>query len=367
MPTNQAAWLVATRTPLQVKTAPYTSPGEDQIVIRNGAVAINPVDFIQQLIGSVMFPWVKLPFIIGTDVAGEVVEVGKNVTRFKVGDRVTGSAAAIDKQYNSSAMGAFQKYTVMLPHMSAFIPQDMSYERAAVMPLGLSTAACGLFQKDQLGLQYPSTAPKPTGKTLIVWGGSTSVGCNAIQLAVAAGYKVISTSSPKNFELVKSLGADQVFDYKSNSVVSDMIDALKDDTLAGALSIGAGAADACIDILHKCKGTKFIAMATYPLPEQPPERFFMIRSAYAFLTWSIVAWFKSNLRGISKNFIFGGTLIHNGVGKAMYNDFLPQALAQGRFVPAPEPQVVGKGLENIQEGFDILKRGVSAKKVVVKL
>ena len=57
----------------------------------------------------------------------------------------------------------------------------------------------------------------------------------------------------------------------------------------------------------------------------------------------------------------------NEVGKAIYEDFLPTALAQGKYIAAPEPQVVGKGLECVQEAFEISKKGVSAKKVVVSL
>jgi NADPH:quinone reductase-like Zn-dependent oxidoreductase len=155
-------------------------------------------------------------------VAGEVVEIGSSITRFKVGDRVVGQACAIDQAFNDSAKGAFQLYTVLVDHMTSPIPPTMPFEQAAVLPLAISTASCGLFLKDQLALQLP-TEPraKPTGKAVLIWGGATSVGCNAIQLAVAAGYEVITTSSPPNFELMKRLGASQVFDYNSKTVVLD--------------------------------------------------------------------------------------------------------------------------------------------------
>ena len=119
------------------------------------------------------------------------------------------------------------------------IPDFLSYEKAAVIPLCLSTAACGLFQKDYLALQYPTVPPKPTNKALLIWGSSTSVGCNAIQLAVSAGYEVITTASSKNFEYLKKLGASQVFDYHSKTVVKDIIGALKGKIIAGVLAIGA--------------------------------------------------------------------------------------------------------------------------------
>jgi len=63
------------------------------------------------------------------------------------------------------------------------------------------------------------------------------VGCNAIQLAVAAGYEVFTTCSPKNFDLVKELGASQTFDYNSKTVVKDIIHAFQNKTTAGAISV----------------------------------------------------------------------------------------------------------------------------------
>ena len=314
-----------------------------------------------------MFSWLKYPFILGIDVAGEVVEIGPGVTRFRVGDRVVGHANATDQQCNSPSHGAFQKYTVLIINAASPIPSTMSYESAAVLPLGLSTAACGLFQKDQLGLQFPSASLEPTGKTLLVWGGSTSVGCNAIQLAVAAGYEVITTCSPKNFDYVKKLGASEAFDYNSKTVVNDIIHAFKGKSTAGALSIGARAAENCLDILDKCNGNKFISMATYPVPQKPPKNFAVLSIAASYMSGMANIWVKSKTRGIRTNFIFGSTLLYNEVGKAIYVDFLPRALAEGRYIAAPDPFVVGKGLENIQTGFDAQKKGVSAKKVVVSL
>jgi NADPH:quinone reductase-like Zn-dependent oxidoreductase len=171
MPTNTAAWLTGAKgIPLQVKPAPYTSPRENEIVIKNGAVAINPIDWMLQDQGtSLMFTWLKYPFVLGTDVAGEVVEIGSRVTRFNIGDRVVGHAVGKDQKRNRSAECAFQTYTVLLANMASPIPSTLSYESAYVLPLGMSTAACGLFQEDQLALQYPSALPKPIGKTLLVW------------------------------------------------------------------------------------------------------------------------------------------------------------------------------------------------------
>jgi len=179
---NIAAWQTTSKsTNLEVKAAPYTSPGPNEITIRVFAVAINPVDREIQEIGSFIVPWAKYPAVLGSDVAGEVVEIGPGITRFKVGDRVTALAVGMNKKYTHASKGAFQQYVVLLEHMTTQIPGGMGFEQAAVMPLGLCTAACGLFQEDQLALSLPVLEPKTTGKTLLVWGASSSVGCNAIQ------------------------------------------------------------------------------------------------------------------------------------------------------------------------------------------
>jgi len=364
MPTNTAAWIGAKQAKLEVKPAPYTSPRENEIVVKNHAVAINPVDWIIQVAGNIMYRWITYPFVLGEDVAGEVVEVGKAVTRFNVGDRVLGHAVGTDKDSNSSAEGAFQTYTVLLAHMAAPIPHTMPYERAAVLPLALSTAACGLFQKDHLALHYPSPTPTPTGQTLLVWGGSTSVGSNAIQLAVAAGYEVITTSSPRNFAYVKELGASQVFDYNSTTVVKDIIAAFQGKTLAGALAIGTGSAEPCADIVHACNGNKFVSMTS---PSVSFENGITVRVVLQLVSSNVSLQVKCRTRHIRTKFVFGSTLKENEVSTVIYEDFLPQALADGRYVAAPAPYVVGTGLEYVQTGLAAQRKGVSAKKVVVSL
>jgi NADPH:quinone reductase-like Zn-dependent oxidoreductase len=369
MPSNTAAWLRAKYAKLEVGPAAYTPPRQNELVVRNHAVAINPVDWGIQRLGGALFNWIKLPAIIGSDVAGEVVEVGPGVSRFKVGDRVFGQALGTSKARTGPAEGAFQDYTVLVDHMTAPIPDAMSYESAAVLPLAVSTAACGLFQKDYLALQHPSVPPKPTGRTLLVWGGSTSVGSNAIQLAVAAGYEVVSTASPRNFDYLKTLGASQVFDYNDKSAVCDIVATLKDKTIAGAIAIGTGSAGPCFDVVHACKGGKFVATASAAVSlDALPERGGLPASMmFTFVTSGIAMAIKARVQGIRTKFIFGDTLADNEVGPMLYADFLPKALAAGTYVAAPDPLVVGHGLESIQPAFDVQSKGVSARKIVVTL
>jgi len=369
MPSNMAAWLqAAKKRPLAVKEAPYVSPGPEEIVVKVKALAINPIDRMKQEMGNMLYGHIKYPFVLGYDVAGEVFEIGKGVTRFQVGDRVVALAVGMEKPINKSSQSAFQEYAVIRAHSASPIPDNISFEQAAVLPLGLSTAACALFKKDRLGLQLPSSPKcKSTDKTVLIWGGSTSVGTNAIQLAVAAGYDVVTTCSPRNFQLVKTLGAREAFDYNSTTVVSDVVAAFKGRISAGALAIGKGSVENCIDILHQCKGERRIAMASFPIPDPFPQTFVIPRIMFSIVPWMIRIFVKSMLHSTQTVFFVATEILGTEVESEIFAKYLPQALTQGEFVCAPEPMVIGKGLEHVQEGFDVLGKGVSAKKIVVSL
>ncbi len=371
-PTNRAAWLLNKQAePLVVKKAPYTAPGRNELVVKSAAIAINTVDAMKQGMGDNMMDWIKYPFILGDDVAGEVFEIGPGVTRFKPGDRVLGHAVGIDKRANRACEGAFQEYVLLRENLVSPIPEDLSFEQACVLPLCLSTASCGLFMKDYLALQYPTckTARKSTGQTLVVWGGSTSLGSNAIQLAVAAGYEVITTSSPRNFGYVKKLGASHAFDYHSPTAVTDIISFLKSRKSAGAIAIGDGSMSACIDIVSVSEGNKFVAQASLPMPTDiPPKGAKLISFIASFLWFQLSTFVKCKVKGVKSKFIWGDDLMANEVGQAIYENFLPSALATHEYVAAPEPCIVGTGgLRSIQQALDLVKKGGSGKKLVVMM
>ncbi|GKT55779.1 zinc-binding dehydrogenase family superfamily [Colletotrichum tofieldiae] len=340
-PQNYAAWQLAPKAPsLEVKEAPYTPPAASEILIRNHAVAVNPVEPALQSLGPDLFPWVTYPQIFGNDIAGEVVEVGPGVDAFKPGDRVV--AHALNLINNKTSEGGFQLYTIVSDFMAAPIPDSISYEQASVLPLAVSTASCGLYQDDQLALELPTVPARPsTGKTVLIWGGASSVGCSAIQLAVASGYEVVTVASPKNFDLLKKLGAAEVFDYNAADVVDQIVGAFADRDCAGGLAIVTGSLAPLAEVLSRTKGAKFVSNISVQ-PADLPE-------------------------GVKSNVVFGGSLRDNRVGRGVYAEFLGKALAAGSFTPAPKPYVVSKGLESVQKAFDVSKEGVSAKKVVVSL
>lgn len=202
---NYAAWIPAQGAQLEVADAPFpTDIADDEVVIKNKAVAVNPVDWKIQSAPQPIFD-IKYPYILGSDVAGEVVGVGAGVRHLQKGDRVIGHASGIPR--GDSAYGGFQLYPRLQAATVARIPAAVPFERAVVLPLSVSTAAAGLYLGDTLGLRIPRP-PEGAGQrgregeekreVLLLWGGSSSVGSSVVQLAVASGYDVVATASPAN-------------------------------------------------------------------------------------------------------------------------------------------------------------------------
>jgi NADPH:quinone reductase-like Zn-dependent oxidoreductase len=291
----------------------------------------------------------------------------------KPGDRVLAMAAGAGKTRNSAAEGAFQAFTIVLPRLTTLIPDQLSYAEAAVIPLGVTTAACGLFQSDLLALELPTAIRKARDQWVIVCGGATSVGSNAIQLAAAAGYDVVTTASPRNFDYVRSLGAAHAFDYRSQGLVRDIVASLQGKEVVGALAIGAGSALACLDILPLCQGRKFIAncssdMSFEAMPKGPRITLAgILKLLAARLRASGETRRRSRRHGVTVKFYDASSVVDNEIGPAIYRDYLGPALADGRFRPAPPPRVAGHGLAAIQAALDIQRAGVSASKIVVAL
>lgn len=132
------------------------------------------------------------------------------------------------------ASSAFQTYPTVLDILASPIPEHMTLEQAVVLPLAVSTACSGLYPKNLLNFPLPSAIKvEKSGKMILIWGGASSVGATAIQLAVASGVTVVTTASFANHELVKSLGAEHVFDYKSPTVIWDIVKILERTEFVG--------------------------------------------------------------------------------------------------------------------------------------
>ena len=379
MPTNFAAVLPARFEDLEVRQVPFPAAGPGQLVIRNQFVAVNPLDVVKQVTGDLMYSWLPYPAVLGEDVAGEVVEVGSEITGFRTGDRVIAYALGMEKGRNHAAEGGFQLYTVVDAALTSVIPDTMALEDAVVLPLAVSTAASALFQQDQLALRHPphpldavpTGASAGTAEWVVIWGGSTSVGSNAIQLAVAAGYRVLTTASPRNHDRLHALGADLSVDYSSPNTVTEIVSALRGKPVAGVLAIGTGSAESCITIAARTRTTRValaspsVSLQGLPRTESPNLRRLLAIVELGLRTSTMLL--RAKLHGIRAKFIWGASLKDNTVGPLLWKDYLPIALNEGTHLPVPAPQIIGDGLEHIQNALDTLSTGVSARKLVIRL
>jgi len=269
---NKAAWLTsANERPFKIDDAPLPEPKPNEVIVRNHAVAINPVDWAMQ--NMVGFP-LEYPFIEGCDAAGEITAVGSAIKNFKIGDRVIAITDSLGSKSVSNA--AFQLFFSAGEGGLAKIPDHVSYVDASVLPLGISTAASGLFQSDTLALPLPRIDAKPTGKVVLVWGGSSSMGSCAIQLVVGAGFDVATTAGSKNLEYCKSLGAKYAFDHTKEDVVEEITTALKGVDFAGVFCaiMVPDVIKQCAQIASKLGGNKFVSTvlaSTMPLQDGLPE------------------------------------------------------------------------------------------------
>ncbi len=183
---------------LVVEEAPMPEVGERDVLVRIVASAINPVDWkIRAGYLKDMLPY-EFPLILGWDVSGVVEAVGSGVTKFKPGD-------AVYSRPNILRNGTYAEFIAIDENEIAFKPKTISHACAASLPLAGITAWDVLVK----------TANIQAGQRVLIHAGSGGVGSLAIQLAKACGAHVVATTSCKNIPLVKSLGADQLVDYRN--------------------------------------------------------------------------------------------------------------------------------------------------------
>jgi NADPH:quinone reductase-like Zn-dependent oxidoreductase len=263
--TNRAVWQDGSAVPGVVRDSPFPTNdelGDNKVLVKVHAWAINPCDYMLQ--DRNMGP--AYPMILGCDVAGTVEAVAPGSTaasQFRVGDRVFGF----------TANNGFQDYVALEAKLMAKIPGDMAYREPVVIGLCIATSAMFLFGRDYLHLDYPKLGAPKKGKSVLVWGGASAVGSNAIQLVTAAGYDVIATCSKNNFDYVKSLGAVRVFDYKDPDVTEKvaaeldkgecagifMAAGLKDGNVAACKVAAASKQTVCTDPRHFALATRLLA------------------------------------------------------------------------------------------------------------
>ncbi|KAF5746281.1 hypothetical protein HS088_TW06G00452 [Tripterygium wilfordii] len=177
---------------------PIPTPKNGEVLIKIEATALNPIDWKVQK--GVMRPFMpkKFPFIPATDVAGEVVEVGAGVTKFKAGDKVVANGG-----------GGLAEYAVAKQSLTVGRPPEISAADAAGLPIAGLTAYQAL---QTAGIKLDGSGNEVN---VLITAASGGVGHYAVQLAKLGNTFVTATCGARNIEFVKSLGADEVLDYKT--------------------------------------------------------------------------------------------------------------------------------------------------------
>lgn len=246
---------------------------QNDILVEVKAVSLNPIDYklAEGKLKEMMH--LDLPSTIGFDLSGVIVEIGTDVSDFKVGDEVY---ARVPQEQ----MGTITDYVAVKSEMVAKKPANISFEEAAGLPLIGLTAIQAL---ERVGLKE--------GDRILIHAGSGGVGSFAIQYAKAKGAIVYTTTSTKNVDWVKALGADRVIDYKTEDYkeVANNLDIVF-DTLGGDYTFDAfeiikeGGKVTSIVGPPDEETAKHMGMTNYKLPEKL-SKLIEEKSAVYKLTW----------------------------------------------------------------------------------
>lgn len=329
--------------------SPVPDVSRDAVLIRVKAVSINPVD--SKMTGA----YVTHGAVAGCDFAGVVDQTGPDVTSVRVGDRVSTSVMGMNPL--KPTVGAFAEYTTASESLLLKLPHDMSYEEGAALPTSFLTAGLALFHN--LGLPGRPFSPSEKPITVLVYGGSSATGTAAIQLLKLAGFQVLTTCSPHNFDLVRGCGANTAFDYQDPDCISRIRQHSKNglkyvlDCISTLASIRF-----CYQVIGR-SGGKYTALEPYP--ESIAQTRSIVRADW-ILTLQIlghdIAWPEPHRRSANEAIAtFGATWT------IMLNRLLEEKLIK------PHPLIVRNGgLYKVLEGVeDIRSKRVSGKKIVYSI
>jgi NADPH:quinone reductase-like Zn-dependent oxidoreductase len=265
----------------QLMDVPAPAMRSRDILVDVRAAGLNPVDFKfrQGKLRAILRP--KLPFVLGNELAGEVIAVGSDVTRFRVGDRVFARVA-------KDRAGAFAEQACVDEDHAAPMPQELDFTAAAAVPLAGLTALQAL--RDELGVG--------PGQKVFISGGAGGVGTFAIQIAKWLGAHVTTTASKRGEALVRSLGCDEVIDYTAQdlSKAGGKFD-------AGFDLVGGNTLEQMFGIMRP--GARIVSVAAIPEP-QTAIKDLGGRRALSAAFWIISYGIRSRARraGIGYRYLF---------------------------------------------------------------
>ncbi|MDL2145446.1 zinc-dependent alcohol dehydrogenase family protein [Flavobacterium tructae] len=304
------------------------TPKEREVLIKIHASGVNPIDN-KIRIGVSPYASPVLPAVLGTDLAGVVEAVGKNVTDFKVGDEVYGLAGGV-----LGLQGTLAEYTAVDADLLAIKPKNLSMKEAAAVPLVLLTAWEGLIDR----------AKVKKGDQVLVHAGAGGVGHMVVQLARIFGADVYATVSPQKAAIVESYGATPI-DYKTAKVK----DYVKQFTG------GKG-----FDIIYDTVGGQSLDDSFAAI-----RHYGQIASCYAFGTHALAT---GSLRSASLHGVFVLHPMISGEGRKHHGDILKEAakfIEEGKLKPLIDPR--NFTLDTAMDAHKAVSDSSSVGKIVVDI
>ena len=304
------------------------TPKEGEVLIKIHASGVNPIDN-KIRIGVSPYASPVLPAILGTDLAGVVEAVGKNVTDFKVGDEVYGLAGGV-----LELQGTLAEYTAVDADLLAIKPKNLSMKEAAAVPLVLLTAWEGLIDR----------AKVKKGDQVLVHAGAGGVGHMVVQLARIFGADVYATVSPQKAAIVESYGATPI-DYKTAKV----------EDYVKQFTGGKG-----FDIIYDTVGGQSLDDSFAAI-----RHYGQIASCYAFGTHALAT---GSLRSASLHGVFVLHPMISGEGRKHHGDILKEAakfIEEGKLKPLIDPR--NFTLDTAMDAHKAVSDSSSVGKIVVDI
>ncbi|KAG4443984.1 hypothetical protein IFR05_000531 [Cadophora sp. M221] len=387
MTTHLAAVIPAKGQPFEVQARPTPKPGPDEILIAVKSVALNPADCHMRDHG-LFIP--HYPTVVGFDISGLVLEIGAKVPigahrtdglsddkpSFQPGvTRVAAYAASFWRSCGPD-YGAFQeRCLVPWQHAMPILDENISWNEAATLPVAVEVPlnAWEVMGISRAGEAAPAATVSPAwtsgeqkqnrnkNEALLIWGASSSVGSMGVQSAQllredpkSSFGAVYATAGSSNKNYVVSLGADRVFDYKDPEVVDAIVSAAKKDGFAiRHCFLATGQLASCQAVLKAFLG---------------PDREWVEARTAKIASAPMVPSDAEILDGLETIFLMPSAVEEERLEHFCHmGTWLTENLAKWTIRPSPELRVVGKGLEAINSGLDMLLRGVSCEKLVVEV
>jgi NADPH:quinone reductase-like Zn-dependent oxidoreductase len=340
--THLAAILHSKGAQLSIEERTTPTPGPNELLIEVKSIALNPLDIIMRDVGYTITHYPAIP---GSDISGTVLKAGAGVpsTTPKIGARVLALAPAFAKQ-GKPDYGGFQTRVVVPVENVCPIPDDLSFNEAAILPMACITSWSAVHT---LGIARDTKYSASNKQGFLVWGGSSSLGSAMIQLAKSMGFIVYTTASEKHDAYLKELGASKTFDYHDEDVIDQIVEAVKEDGVTmqyGLDAIGFQFAS-CIEVL-KQTGNGAAKLAT-------SKGFGDTSPSIPEVDVLFVKGLQGDARSEFSRFVFNG--------------WLKEKLEKKEWTPSPKIEIVDGGLQSVNLGLDKLKSGISCTKLVIEV